>query len=611
MGIQDLALLMLPLRVRSKVDPHPLESPRGYLCRLAQRFCYGDAGWILDLAGYRKADDWEYRSKTERLATVLRLPGDLWRSKVYLRVNTGNRFLQRQFFGHLIAADRLNYGAPRICPGCLQEDSIWWGIWDLSIVSACAGHRCELATHCPKCNEALRWKRPGVDRCHCEADLRETPIVEADTGLVAINAVVYQAAGFPIGLGRFDLGQANFPQELSSLGLDALIGLIVALGSSKATSHRTPKLAITEIDGSMSVAKRASSMLKSWPLGFHAELCRVLPSTPEDPGVASLSATFGDFYRFLLEVRKSSEFAFLTDSFQEFVVRHWSGLVRGQQRSLPQQAREQTRWLTALKAAAPAGLTPQQIITLVRTGVIAGIFVTPPKSRGRVECWLDRDSLNRWVSARDRDFERFMGIAEATRLLGLTVMTLRKIADADLMEIAKGPERGFPPGIHVCREGVERMIAAFAFQAPTAAEDYDGRSALLRDALRLYLGRDRLADFVRTVIVGASQPLGRDDSVPGILGYRFSIEDLKRYSKPKETRNIPVGMVTLSGAAKMLGINTEAVRNLVAVNQLRSDRKLAHGLRLLYLRDVRRFAEHYVAVQSLTARFGVGSRQIR
>lgn len=179
---------------------------------MTQCFSYGSPSWITELADFTRADDLESPEKAAQLASVLRLHPDRWRAMAYLKVKGGSRFLRRQFFGQLVAADRLNLGAPRVCPGCLRETRVWWGIWDLAIVSVCPGHRCKLTSTCPCCGNQLVWRRPGVEICPCGFDLRKIESAEAESNLIAVNARVYQSAGFPIGVGQFDLVSGCAPK---------------------------------------------------------------------------------------------------------------------------------------------------------------------------------------------------------------------------------------------------------------------------------------------------------------------------------------------------------------------------------------------------------------
>jgi hypothetical protein len=263
-----------------------------------------------------------------------------------------------------------------------------------------------------------------VEKCRCGFDLRqiETPEVEAteaESELIAINAAIYRSAGFPIGIGHFDLGNESLPVELAGLSLDDLIGFICACASFSNGDKSARKPALTYLGTAMSVAYQAARFLRKWPSGFHNRLRELLPVPENDRGVITFRGLYGDYYQYLLDAAHRVEFRFLTDAFDEFVMRDWPGLLRGQHRIVPQTMRGEKRWIPALQAAKRAGLTTSQITDLVRKGVLTGVFVNPPKGRGRVECWLDSTSLTQWVACRDADFGRFISQAEVMQLLGL------------------------------------------------------------------------------------------------------------------------------------------------------------------------------------------------
>lgn len=597
-------------RVRSRIAPAGLESPRGYLCRAAACFSYDSALWLTDLANFARADDLELTEKVDELAYALRLDPDQWRSMLYLKVREGNGFWRRQYFGQLIAANRLNYGAPRVCPACLRETTIWWGIWDLAIVSACPGHRCELISTCWGCGEQLTWRRPGVELCRCGYDLRETETVEAPSDLVAINAAVHQSAGFPIGIGSFDLGSEGFPAGLEGLALDDLIGLILASSALQRDPRQPLKPAVTDLGTAQRVAHEAAYLFKEWPYGFHDRLRALLPDSVSYREGATFRGVYGDFYQYLLDSSHHAEFKFMIDAFDEFVAQSWPGVIRGQHRLLSQSARDKMRLIPALQAADIAGLTAPQITELVRERKLAGAFVNPPKSRARVECWIDRNELAQWVASRDSDLAGFISQAEAMQLLGLTATTLRSLARCGLIEMSKGPDRGFPPGVYVCRQDVERIMAAFSNGTWTEAASNGYKSILLREALRRHLGRDGLSEFIRAVLSCALAPVGRDTSVAGILGFQFRLGDVKRYALAKTKLSVPFGLLTYAMAAAALKTNTEVVRNLVAEDLLECHQESPGGIKLLCAQDVEEFASRYVTVKSIAERFEVGTRTV-
>lgn len=596
-------------RVRIGIAPLERESPRGYLCRVAGCFSYASPLWLTELANFTQADDLELAERVGELAFALRLESDLWRPMLYLKVRDGKRFCRRQFFGQLISADRLNYSAPRVCTACLRETKIWWGIWDLAITSACPGHRCQLVSTCPHCGEALTWRRPGVELCRCGFDLRETETVEAESDLVAINAAIHKRAGFPVGIGSFDLGNAGFPPELEGLALDDLIGLVLAISALQGDPLQPQKPAMTDLCTAERVGHGAAHVLRKWPFAFQERLSALLPKSGNGNGALTFRGVYGDFYQYLLDAAHHEELEFLIAAFGEFAGRHWPGMIRGQHRMLSQSTRGTTRWIPAPRAARVAKLTAPQIADLVRKEELTGIIVSPPKSHRRVECWLDRDGLTQWIASRDTDLADYIRPKEARRLLGLTKATFRTLVCSGLIGTCKGPDRGFPPGVHIRRQDVERIVAAFRAERSAIAPNRD-EAILLREAVRHYLGRAGFSEFVRSVLSGAVHSVARDSSVAGILGFRFSIADVKRHAQAKPKLPPPSGLVTFAVAAAQLGITEEVVRNLVAEGLLRRHSKPSHGIRLLRASDIDDFASKYTTVKSIAERFEVGSRTV-
>src|SRR6058998_2962268 len=145
-----------------------------------------------------------------------------------------------------------------ICPQCLKECPIWWAVWDLGLVTTCPIHRCHLLNQCPACKRRLAWQRPAVHQCRCGLDLCTLAAEAATHDLVAINAAIYRAAGFPPGVAaELDLADCGFPPEMLELRLGALLRLILFVGSIREKDRlrrkqrpfgATDLVAATEID---------------------------------------------------------------------------------------------------------------------------------------------------------------------------------------------------------------------------------------------------------------------------------------------------------------------------------------------------------------------------
>jgi len=121
-------------RLLFRVDPLPGESPRGYLCRVAQEHSYSGSCSLMQIAGLPPSG-LDREDRVEQIAHVLRLGPEEWRAMCYRRIQRRDQFDQRSFYGKPISTDDLNYQRPRLCPACLRERPIWWAVWDLSLVA--------------------------------------------------------------------------------------------------------------------------------------------------------------------------------------------------------------------------------------------------------------------------------------------------------------------------------------------------------------------------------------------------------------------------------------------------------------------------------------------
>jgi hypothetical protein len=66
-------------QVRRRIDPVQTESPRGYLCRVTEAFCYESPVWLTELANFTRVDHLDSPNSVDELASVLRLAPDIFR----------------------------------------------------------------------------------------------------------------------------------------------------------------------------------------------------------------------------------------------------------------------------------------------------------------------------------------------------------------------------------------------------------------------------------------------------------------------------------------------------------------------------------------------------
>jgi hypothetical protein len=437
--------------------------------------------------------------------------------------------------------------------------------------------------------------------------------------LVAINTAIYRAAGFPAGeVAELDLTNYGFPREMLEMRLGPLLRLILFIGSSIREGDRLrPKqrpFAATELAVATKIGRAAVAVLREWPSPLRGVLRRMIAQKANEPVALNFKAIFGNFYRHLFCVLPRSEFGFLHDAFERFVVEDWRGVVRGQHRYFSAATRRNSQWMPADEAERTARTRAARISDLVRRGQLQGMFLSVCRDGGRTECWIRRDSLKRWIVARDAELARYMSRPEARDALGLTDRTIANVAAAGVIRYVKGPERNFPSGIFFfLRQDVMEVRRAFEKLSPPLKEYSEpGELIALRHAMTNCLGRHSgLAGVIRAVVEGNLAPVGYTNRFPGITGYLFLYEDLRKH-RPVSGVKVPAeGFLNFREAASMLGTRTEVIRGLVAQGILTTPVEYRLGLsRLVPAADVRRFAERYVSTKVLARRFGVAASSV-
>ena len=602
-------------RLLFRVDPLRDESPRGYLCRVASAHGYCSPSYLIQIAGLSPSG-LEREEGIEQIARVLRHAPEEWRAMCYRHIRGQDRFNQRSFCGERLNADDLNYGRPRICSACLQEQPIWWAVWDLGLVTACPIHFCLLVEQCPACKRRLTWYRPAVHECRCGLDFRTLTPEAANPDLVAINAAIYRAARFATGeTPERHLAQYGFPPQMLELKLGSLLGLVRFLGSIwEKGGLRRKQLPFrrTNLTAAIEIGCAAVTVLRDWPQPLCELLRRMVPEEV-DPAALNFSEIFGNFYRHLFCVLSRSEFGFLRNVFDRFVIEDWKGLIRGQHRYSSPAVRRNSQWIPADEAEKTARVCSKRIVELVRQRHIEGMLLASPGGH-RTECWVRRQSLNRWIAKRDLDLGSYMPSLEARRTLGLKHITILRVAQAGLVRYVHGSDRCFPTGYHFLREDVMKIKGAFEkYSVPE--REYSKPSALvaLRHALKNYLGRDSgLPAVIRAVVDGNLVPVGYTRRFSGITGYLFLSQDIRKYRPVGDSKVPPQGFLNYREAAALLGVRTSVIRGLVAQGSLSAPVGYQPGLsKLIPAADVQSFADRYVAASTLAKQLNLNRRTLR
>jgi len=465
----------------------------------------------------------------------------------------------------------------------------------------------------------LAWQRPTVHECRCGLDLRTLAAERANTDLVAINAVIFRAAGFSISAAaEGEINRYNFPSQLAGLTLGSLLVLLGCAGTfgrEGIPRRRQQYFTCTDLKVAIQVVKTAVSLLRDWPHGLRAALNGMVPENFEDAAALRFHEIFGTFYFRLFRGLPRKEFGFFHDVFEEFVREDWRGLIRGQHRFFSIAIREKSPWIPINQAAREAHIAYDRVQALVRRGQIEGEFFT--FRRGRIQCWIRRASLNKWIAVRDTEFAQHISLREVVRILGLRDANVKSLVQTGLIRAAQGSACGLPRDRQFSFSREDVMKIKLAFEKHTVPEhEYSkpGELIALRHAIQNYLGRDSgLPAAIKAVVNGTLVPVAYTSRFPGITGYLFPAEHLRLYRPvPGDIETPPDGFLNYSEAASRLGLKTTVIRALVELRILAGPAGWQRARsKLVVAAEVQRFSNGYVGVRALARHLHVTTSWLR
>jgi hypothetical protein len=302
---------------------HPLQKPSesrmGWLLRLSEKNGYMSPWALYRLAGINRSEIRSFGVAAEKLADRRFDPI----TNLHERLSLG---------GHPIAPRDLRRVKPLVCPICISELGIIEAHWDLYLMIGCPIHKIAGLVDCPKCGKNLRWFRPGLLECDCNADLTNAvlPKLEGSEAalLVAIRCKVLRLAP--------SQNSTFLPlKHLLSMNLRTLLLLLRTLAKYRLSADRcesgpTPR----------QVIEAAARVLANWPMGFISLMRDLGRELPHDaPG--GIASQFQSIYRSLFRnkaFKRPREIDFVRAAFLDFAVNSWG---RGY---VDPQTDRHTRW---------------------------------------------------------------------------------------------------------------------------------------------------------------------------------------------------------------------------------------------------------------------------
>lgn len=587
------------------IPPRPMESARGYLRRVAGHWSYGSWRPILALAGVTPAllDQVDVSS---RIASALRIKPSDWLCIANSRTSGDGRGRPIEFIGKPIGIRHLAYGNPRICIECLREQLFERRLWELSLLTACARHKCFLISKCPRCGESFGPSRAPLHLCGCGMDIRDAPAPTCSEASASIALAIERAAVRASTFNPEQGSEGQLPPEVIRLELRDLLALLAFLGTAYKGGSFLKEIGqiSSDLTACTNVVEEAATMLSDWPKGFISRLkSDVCECEPEFTSRSVLDA-FGKFYARLFRECRRPEFSFIRDAFEMLLTIHWRGPVHPGQKWVKSDTRDNMEWIIAEDARKTAHISSPE--RLVQDGEVRGYFVRLKGPAGRRICWLHRSSLELWLRERARLYISRHAAAEE---LGISWKRVESLSNTGLLRKA---DRRVNGRHWLVREDVAAIVAAFGEHQHTVANSECLHAGIpLGKAIDTFLDRpDRLAAVLRAVMFGKLVPIGHTSRYSGVAAYIFLEIVLRSYSVASALAGSSMDEVNATGAAMALDTTREAVVGLVHMGMLtgRQQETTDHFNELVIpLTSIQRFSRAHVSTRSFARRLGVST----
>ena len=479
----------------------------------------------------------------------------------------------------------------KYCPDCLASSFYWRELWDFTFYTTCTIHGVELLYTCHNCRQKITHKllsTMNCERCGYSAVSERLVNKKADESKLWISNELEKRLRFgviPSSIGMDSLTYGQFHFLAVRFGVRALsrkrhMNMTVA---SMASQNIVPVL-----------AKTAGQILMGWPKAFHDLLTDLMQH--QQSGLSSkLGAAFGLIYNDIFLSLTDRCYDFVRIEFENYVVKNWAGPLAMRNRRLSECTLLEHRWLTYNKAAEITGLPKNFLRRMQSSGELDSRKFN--YSCGKTVTVVDIEEALR-ISSIAREP---VNLQEVSRLLCLSKKRVEQLINSKIVKFFCG----------VPQAGEKWLIDYASIEAlapdnflPFARDDFVTISQVAKYYLPTSGGLVELAKAIKSgEILVFCKPeseilnFGKWLIDPGEL-VRKGI----KHSLSSHTRSMSV-----TEAAKMLGIKSEVCYSLVRLGRLRSETVQCsrREAKVITLAAVQHFKRNYILAPEVAKVLGV------
>ena len=579
---------MPPLLVRT---PAPLsnESLFGFVLRVSEANGYDSPGHPLRLADIFRGQVFAAGFPVDRFAKVLGVNGDDL-SAIAHRQDQGTT-RQYKILGHSLGRSlrnaplRLHH--PAFCPQCVEEAGHIDAFWDLEAAIACPTHHCFVIRQCPACAAPVNWRRPGLLKCVCGAQLTNKLLsLPEETTIELMGFLKAKLHCLPL----TDLpNTCAFPLPwLEAIPLRWLLELLHLLGPHNLEEGEG-------VDRGMhSVIAASANILEQWPLGYHRLLTKIGNQyLARNPTSAGLTKQFEPFYKEIFKnTAVSKHAAFLKQEFINFGLLHWGNATVDKRLLRDREPSANQRFLSVSEYAKRFGIWVPTMKRMVADRIVVSTRV---KTKTRSRLVIDVERSQPPVAA-----DVVLSAREAAKYAGLPVRVLQQLRKSKVF--ATRTRLGWHAAWH--RDDLEDFVSLGLGLETSPA--FDVSTISLKKVMQLKLrSAAAKAEVVAAVFEGKLPILGRvGKDLGGLLLDKQQLDAMvvaKRVEVEGKTYSLPE-------AAKATGLDlrvmTDAMRKeLLTVVPCGGRIRVPESA-------IERFSAEYVTLSEIAIQRGTSAKRL-
>lgn len=473
--------------------PYPDESLNGYWLRLAEENFLGSTNALLRPSGIRlKAVYTE--PEMVALAETHGLPlQQLQQSASYSAIR-----------GSIPAGYFLRKSAIAVCPECLCEAGYIRQAWHHELITVCHIHRVRLVDYCLACQAPLELNRASVSACRCGAALTDSSAA-ADAADLFIASLLIPQPGNEVVLSGFGEGR-EMPADIDRFWL-FLANLTLSVPQRKN--------AAIDLARAREINRASYAIAQDLERAFPAFVAARVQAANQLHSSRFIQ-NLGAWYKTLNADFAGEAYAPVRDMAYRIFVGQAQAPINRKLKQIGAGLLGAKSTFTAAEAARKLGSSPDRIVSLVKSGQLAGKIV----QGASVEfCLVERSAVEAEQHAAaglvaGKDLLKALNITRRVRDRMVECGVLTRVADGDRPLFAKGDYQ---------LTDSQRLLQTLA----DACTHSGGRNLLgLEDISGRRFSSEQANELYRLIFAGQIKPVQRLAGIKGLAAFQFDLDEL-------------------------------------------------------------------------------------